>query len=180
MDYIAKDDDGKTHIGWSQEEAQSCGPACVYMIESNRRQSSLSGGERRIRQLLGRYFSGGALEQFDRMINDFNARGINMGALRDALKAEGYPCTMKNALPVPLQSAGLPMIGHIAWPNQGGHFIVVAGITKGGKAVCLDPWYGLQQIPVATLPAYPAQCAQSGQCTAGAGGTFSGWCITFD
>jgi hypothetical protein len=180
MDYVARDEDGTSHIGWSQDEANSCGPACVYMIESNRRQCSLVGGEKRIRQLIARYFSRDFVDKFDRMINDFNARGIDMGALRDALRAEGYACTMKQVLPAPLSGARFPMICHIAWPNQGGHFIVVAGVTKGGKAICLDPWYGLQQIPGVSFPAYPAQCSPTGQCNVGAGGTFSGWCITFD
>jgi hypothetical protein len=39
---------------------------------------------------------------------------------------------------------------------------VVAGVTRGGKAICLDPWSGLQQIPGRSIPANPAQCSPDG------------------
>jgi hypothetical protein len=37
---------------------------------------------------------------------------------------------------------------------NGGHFIVGAKTTVDGRLVCLDPWYGLVQPPLSTLPAY--------------------------
>ncbi len=178
MEYVGRDEDGRTHIGWAQEQDQSCGPACVYMVESIRGQACLVDGETRIRDLLGRYFSGGVFDFVDRLINDFHARGIDMKKLKEALDAEGFPCTMAAQTPDLSAGASYPVIAHIAWPNQGGHFIIIAGVTSGGKLVCLDPWYGFQQISKSVMPAYPAACSPRARCAVGAGGTFSGWYIT--
>lgn len=52
LDYLECEEDGAAYVGWSQEQAQSCGPACLYMLQSIIRKSCLVGGEARIRQLL--------------------------------------------------------------------------------------------------------------------------------
>lgn len=114
------------------------------------------------------------------MVNDFHARGIGMEKLRDALRSEGYPCKMNDSLPSSWAKASFPMVAHVAWPKGGGHFIVLNGRTKMGKVVCLDPWYGLQQIGSTALPAYNTVVSRHARGQTAAGGTLSGWTITFD
>ncbi len=180
MEYVGTDEDGRTHVGWSQEQNNSCGPACVYMVESNTRGQCLVGGERRIRDLLTNYFNDGLMDRVERWLYDFNERGIGMGKLQDVLRAVGYPCTMSSTLPTSWASVRFPMIAHVAWPSQGGHFIVMNGRTRMGKVVCLDPWYGLQQISTSVMPAYTTVVSRHARGQSAAGGTLSGWNIVLD
>jgi hypothetical protein len=74
-----------------------------------------------------------------------------------------------------------PAIVHIGWTGGGGHFVIVKGSVAGNLLV-LDPYYELQEVPLATFPAYnptPSAHRQAidGHQTPGAG-TFSRWIVT--
>ena len=55
---ISKDTDGTEHFLWIQEREQSCGPACVFMIERIKRLACTMGGEARIRDIASRFPKG--------------------------------------------------------------------------------------------------------------------------
>jgi hypothetical protein len=50
-----------------------------------------------------------------------------------------------------------PFIARVGWNDGSGHFVVCTKTTSKGHLVCLDPWYGLVQAPLANLPAYSVQ-----------------------
>lgn len=174
MDYQATDEDGITHIGWWQERNFSCGPACIYMVESALRAASLSGGERRIRTLMTDHFSDSLPELVLNTQDDFGTRGTSIGRLLRALRAEGWKCKPQTDLPFPWTQAVLPMIAHITWADGGGHFVAVMRTTTLNKAVVLDPWFGLQQVPVGSLPSYNARPSPHARGRSRQGGCFSG------
>jgi hypothetical protein len=48
-----------------------------------------------------------------------------------------------------------PAICTVIWNGGGGHAVVCLGQVPGGNTVLiLDPWFGRQEVPAATLPAY--------------------------
>ena len=74
-----------------------------------------------------------------------------------------------------------PAIAHVGWTGGGGHFVIVKG-TLGANLLVLDPYYGLQEVPLATFPAYnPSPSANrqaiDGNSAQGAG-SFSRWIVT--
>jgi hypothetical protein len=50
-----------------------------------------------------------------------------------------------------------PFIAGVGWNKGGGQFVVAVKTARAGSLVCLDPWYGLVQPPLSTLPAYTVQ-----------------------
>lgn len=174
MEYLANDEDGIGHIGWWQERDNSCGPACIYMIESMLRAASINGGERRIRALITDHFSESLPEQVLNTQDDFQTRGTHVGRILRALRAEGWKCKPQTEMPSPFAQATLPMVAHVLWPNQAGHFVVVARTTSRHNAVVLDPWFGLQHVPLALLPSYNARPSRHARGRSRQGGAFSG------
>lgn len=137
----AVDSDGDTQIVWLQELDDSCGPACVFMIESMKRRRSVVGGEERVRFLTSLYAdgyrgNGEGTHCFCALAAVLNGIGIKAQASANSMT------------PRP------PYIGRIEWSEGGGHFVVCAKIAKNGNLVCLDPWYGLTEQSVSKLPDY--------------------------
>ena len=174
MEYLATDEDGIHHVGWWQERNFSCGPACIYMVESMLRAASLSGGERRIRALLTEHFSESLPELVLNTQDDFNTRSTHIGRLLRALRAEGWKCKPQTDQPQAWDQAALPMVAHVSWANGSGHFVVVARTTSRRNAVVLDPWYGLQQVSLAQMPSYNARPSRHARGQSRQGGCFSG------
>lgn len=169
---IGNDSDGTSHIVWLQERSQSCGPACVYMIETMRAQMCLVGGEERVRQLMALLPNG---------YTEANGTAAYT-ALAAALQKANIQATASYTTGVAAHfaAARFPFIARVAWPSGGGHFIVCARRTRGGQIVCLDPWYGLNETAESGLPAYAAgNDVRRGVCLrTPVGGSFSGHFIT--
>ncbi|HZP07629.1 MAG TPA: papain-like cysteine protease family protein [Terracidiphilus sp.] len=48
-----------------------------------------------------------------------------------------------------------PAICNVTWNGGGGHAVVCLGqVPAGNTIVILDPWFGLQEVPIAGLPSY--------------------------
>lgn len=166
------DSDGGSQILWLQERTQSCGPACVFMIECMRAQASLAGGEERVRAIMSLlpqgYTENNGTAAYTALASALGQAGITAKASFTGNVASFFA------------SARYPFIARIGWPNGGGHFIVCAKKTRGGAIVCLDPWYGLNETPASALPAYSAghDSRQLICLLIPVGGTFSGHFIT--
>ncbi|RAR57605.1 papain like cysteine protease AvrRpt2 [Paraburkholderia unamae] len=162
------DDDGNSQYIWLQERADTCGPACIYMIERIVQQACPAGGEVRIRQIC-------------ELLPDGYQEGkgtASFGALASAMQRVGFGATatfIKNFKEFALL-ADFPFITRIGWPNNAGHFVVCAARTRGGSLVCLDPWYGLSEPKLNSLPSYQViNDVRAAVCLVHpAGGVFSG------
>jgi hypothetical protein len=145
----AVDEDGVAQICWLQERGDTCGPACVFMIERIVRQATPTGGEERVTYLTSLlpkgYQEGSGTQSYTALKQVLDQTGIGSAAVHVANFAafikEGY----------------FPFIARIAWTSGGGHFVVCVKTTKSGKLVCLDPWYGFAQPSLSSLPAYGVQ-----------------------
>lgn len=171
---IAIDREGEAQYIWLQERAQSCGPACVYMIERFVRKACTVGGESRIRAIASLLPNGYREDT-----------GTFGSALVIALASIGIAASAESSSDVSrfIGAARFPFIAHIRWPGGGGHFVVGGKKTRDGASlVCLDPWYGLSQTPVRSLPAYTVQENYREQVSMRTpqGGTFSGYFIRLD
>lgn len=103
-EYVAYDEDGNERIGWVQDQANSCGPACIYCVEMTLRLSCIAEGEQRIRELLTNYFSRAAAQRGPET-GRFRATPPHMKPLLESLRALGalvrrYPGRTALALPV--------------------------------------------------------------------------------
>jgi hypothetical protein len=162
------DDDGEEHSMWLQEEGDTCGPACVYMIERDRRQQSIIGGEQRVTFLTSLlpngYVEGKGTQAYTALKDVLGRIGIKAAAMKVA--------SMTNFV----GDGFFPFIARVGWTNGGGHFVVARKVTASGLLVCLDPWYGLVQPAVGSLPTYNVQRDYRGQRSLAqvAGGTLSG------
>lgn len=163
---VQNDSDGNQQFIWTQERSQSCGPACVYMLERIKTQTCPVGGEQRIRQIT-------AL-----LPNGYTDAGgtASYTALASALNQINIPSKsfFRSNFGDFLINAKFPFITRIAWPNNGGHFVVCVDVTNTGNLICLDPWYGLIEPPMGTLPAYVTSGSRSSSPVNTAGGIFSG------
>ncbi len=146
---IATDNDGVRQFVWMQERGDTCGPACVYMLERMRRNQSVAGGEQRVTFLTSLlpkgYREGVGTESYT--------------ALKRVLDQLGMPAmaTKVSNIPAFIKEGWFPFITRVAWSTGGAHFVVAAKVTKSGHLVCLDPWYGLVQPVLAGLPHYSVQ-----------------------
>lgn len=165
---ITVDTSGIPRFIWTQERDDTCGPACVYMIERETRLMCPAGGETRIRQiteLLPQGYTDGA------GVEDYSALAL-------ALTRIGIPAEARyiDDFALFVQRARFPFITRIQWADGGGHFVVCVGISAAGGLICLDPLFGLVESATAHLPAYtvhPTFQATRGQGSP-AGGVFSG------
>jgi len=169
---VEKDSDGVSEILWLQERSQSCGPACVFMIECMRAQACLVGGEERVRRIMSLLPQGYTENNGTAAYTALAAALVQAGVTAKAI--------FTGTVPSFFASAKYPFIARIGWPNGGGHFIVCAKKTRGGAIVCLDPWYGLNETAAKALPAYSAgnDVRQQMCLVTPVGGTFSGHFIT--
>ncbi len=144
---VAIDGDGEQQFIWLQERGDTCGPASVYMVERILGRACFSGGEERITFLTSLlpkgYHEGSGTQSFT--------------ALREVLNEIGIPSAGMVVANVQdfVREAFFPFIARVGWKNGGGHFVVAAKTTADGRLVCLDPWYGLAQPQIGSLPAYP-------------------------
>jgi hypothetical protein len=119
------------------------------MIERERRQASIVGGENRITFLTSLlpkgYVEGKGTQAYTALKQVLDRIGIPSGAMRvnnmSAFVANGF----------------FPFIARVGWTNGGGHFVVAVKVSQGGNLVCLDPWYGLVEPPLASMPSYTVQ-----------------------
>ncbi|HLA95306.1 MAG TPA: papain-like cysteine protease family protein [Pyrinomonadaceae bacterium] len=162
----ATDSTGKAHYLLHQEMDNSCGPACVAMVEETYKQACLIDPEGRARQIS----------------QDFPGRfqadtGTTAGNLAYVLNAIGVPCYASEFVPQARMfdyfwqyvSDRTPVIAKILWAGGGGrHFSVLKEINRTThKMIFLDPWYDVVEINRADLPRYSAG--------GGANGTLEGW-----
>jgi len=143
---VATDGDGNQQFIWMQQRGDTCGPACVYMVERILRQQSIVGGEVRVRQLTellpNGYQEGQGTQSYR--------------ALAQVLVAIGVPASASRTTNVAafVATAGFPFIARVGWLSGEGHFVVCAGFNGSNGIICLDPWYGLVEPSRASLPAY--------------------------
>ncbi|MEJ7806801.1 MAG: papain-like cysteine protease family protein [Telluria sp.] len=168
---IEIDSSGNEQYIWLQERTQSCGPACVYMVERIRQQACPAGGEERIREIC-RLLPQGYTEK---------AGTASYTALALALRRIGISGSATYIANFRQFSAdcSFPFITRIGWPNGGGHFVVCVGRSTLGQLICLDPWFGLSEPRMDQLPAYcVTRDARRAMCLAiPIGGIFSGHSI---
>lgn len=159
---ILQDSKGNGHYVIFQELGQSCGPACVAMVESHYKLQCMVNPEGRARQLSqnyeGRWTATG---------------GTGAGNLSYVLNAEGVPTYAATGVATnrlwdyfnTYVGDRTPLIAHISWTSSG-HFTVCRKIYPDGTIVFLDPWYGIVEVQYANIPAYSPT---------GATGALSGW-----
>jgi ABC-type bacteriocin/lantibiotic exporter with double-glycine peptidase domain len=173
--HIQKDSTGKDWIMWKQEQFNSCGPACIYMVSCLASRQTKIGGEKYIRDLISKY----GVTFWDLALP--SGSGSNILQLSKVLRDLGFRVDSNNLSPKDLKSLTLvaneqkPAILHVSWnpaPN-GGHFVLCVG-KKNSNIIILDPFYGLREVASLNFPKYiPAQqCSPSGETLTG---EFSGW-----
>jgi hypothetical protein len=183
--YVARDSSGVDRILWGQEWGSSCGPASCYMVCCSVTQSSLGGGEAFIRQLAMRY--GASI--FDLM----SGAGTYAGQLKQILenqdmRVDSNQYAVAEFVSKIVASSELkPIIFHVAWYTRdnhqqwvgnGGHWVACVGAVNAA-AIILDPWYGLMEVPLVSLPDYNPETPNQSRnpATAGSWGLLSGWLI---
>ncbi|MGQ0484934.1 MAG: cysteine peptidase family C39 domain-containing protein [Hyphomicrobiales bacterium] len=165
---IVSDGDGEEQFIWMQERGDTCGPACVYMIERMKRLACVVGGEQRITFLTSLlpkgYSEGRGTQSYTALKTVLDRIGIGSAVMRVS--------NMRDFI----AGGFFPFIARVGWNNGGGHFVVAVKTARASSLVCLDPWYGLVQAPLAALPAYSVQEDYRRQMSLlnVAGGTLSG------
>lgn len=148
--FVTMDTDGEQQIIWRQDINDSCGPACIYMMENLKNRGCTVGGEERVRQISGLLPNG-----------YHDGHGTFASSIQVVMNFVGirskYSTQFSGAsFGVFVSEDHFPFIAHIRWGGGGGHFIVCAKLAKNGTVVCLDPWSGLTQVPSSALPSYNA------------------------
>jgi len=145
------DSKGKSQYILTQEYATSCGPASVAMTEDSYKQMCMIDPEGRARQLSqkypGKWTIGGGTADMENLtdvlnaeeVKSYRAYNVGAGAIYKYLAYYAKELT--------------PVIVRIQW-TKGGHFVVCKQVYPDGTAIFLDPWYGLVEVPAASLPAY--------------------------
>ena len=138
---VSKDTDGTEHFHWIQEREQSCGPACVFMIERIKRLACTVGGEARIRDIASRFPKG----------YDEN-NGTHFEALKKALDQIGLSATAGrvNNMKTFAEAGNFPFIARVGWTQGGGHFVVGQAVAGHGALEKLDG-HGLHRALVVPL-----------------------------
>ena len=136
---VNTDSDGQQHVIWLQQKEDTCGPACIYMVECNRRMQSVIGGEVRIKEITKRmpdgYTEGSGTGAISALAKTLNSIGISATSTH-------VPDTSAH-----LDNVKLPVIVHIRWPNGKGHYAVAVRRTSSNDRIFLDPYYALVQSP---------------------------------
>jgi len=143
------DTDGQEHFIWLQEADDTCGPACIYMIERMRRLACVVGGEQRITFLTSLlpngYSEGRGTQSYSALKKVLDRIGIGSAAM------------VVSNMATFVGQAFFPFIARVGWSGGGGHFVVAVKTSGSGNLVCLDPWYGLVERPLNALPSYSVQ-----------------------
>ena len=170
MYVTARCSQGQTHILAKQEKSHSCGMACVGMVIGRMRGQLLD--EKSLRQYSGVFEQG---KYNPRPTTGYTAGwGTEMENLAIMLRKVCIPAKVNQVHDVssPFKSAHVthPVLAHVVWDGGGGHFVVVDGVSRGGRVVVCDPIprYGLREVE--HLPAYNPDGKSQGR--------FSGYIIT--
>jgi Papain-like cysteine protease AvrRpt2 len=151
---LATDSDGEQHFIWTQEHNDTCGPACVYMIERMLRCNALL-----------------AAKSASRSSHRCSRRGITTARAPNRTRrsnkswfVSALPSAARHVTNVGqfVSEGFFPFIARVGWKSGGGHFVVGAKTTNSGRLVCMDPWYGLVEPVISTLPLYPHSGSLSG------------------
>ena len=133
------DSDGVQHVIWLQDKSDTCGPACIYMIECNRRLQSVIGGEERVKKITAMmpngYVEGAGTQAIAALAQTLDTIGISAHA------------KFENNMANYLDSARFPVIVNISWAGGGGHYAVAVKTTRSNDVVFLDPYYALVEKP---------------------------------
>ncbi|MGD9629375.1 MAG: cysteine peptidase family C39 domain-containing protein [Pyrinomonadaceae bacterium] len=159
------DSRGRSHYLLHQEMDNSCGPACVAMVEETYKQACMIDPEGRARQISQRYPGRFQAES-----------GTTAGNLAYVLNAIGVPCYASECVPQNrlfdyfwhYVSSRTPIIAKIKWSGSGRHFTVLKEVdTASHRLLFYDPWYDVVEVNRSDLPNYNAG--------GGAVGVLEGW-----
>ena len=181
------DSSGGRHQFLMQRMGMACGPTCVATVVRAVKNSQLSeaGARSRVFAEESDKHGFGVTAQLDAAQKD----GTYMTSLTGALSSLGVQSAYTNKPGNDVQLLRIlerarpdkPAIAQVSWTGGGSHFIVVKE-KIGGNLVVLDPYFGLQEVPVANFPNYAPQ--PSGTCRAmnsnaqSNNGTFLRWVVT--
>jgi hypothetical protein len=153
------------------------------MVVCYAKQASLSGGEDFMRRLAIRHGASitdmmvGAGIYVEQLAQILVGNGLKVDANRYA-QAE----FIAKAL---VASESKPVIFHVGWfkkdlgnnwRGNGGHWVVCIGAVNG-NAVFLDPWYGLIEAPILSLPQYNPVGSTPDMSTTRSVGILTGWLV---
>ena len=165
---IERDSHGRTYQIWQQNQANSCGVACVWMARGIARQMSFAEDEWDLAQRMYRSAVNNALApmgvstagpmtlnpaSFPNSQQSMASTIANFGffarQLATAIRAEGLRAehvglnATRTARTIVANKIALnkPAIALVYWNNGGGHFVVVGRCTNSAVSY-LDPWVG--------------------------------------
>jgi len=161
--------DGKWHYIDRQNLGHSCGPACVRMVvkmvTDKLMGEAYMAGLITVAELGSTPSDTNPLAGTTAAAHDFDTAGSAAPELVKALKdckvskaREANPATAAWGPVFSACSLKAPAIIRTVWQGGGGaaHFVVIAGPLAGqaGKILVLDPYYGVQQLDLATPTVY--------------------------
>lgn len=167
-DIVIKDSKGRPQQICLQAFGMSCGPASVAMTE-------------RIYKHLAQSDEGRALRLSQKYPGNWTIDGgSNVTNLSSILNAEGvqaYSATYVGSGSVYsylkyYASFNTPVIVHVQWSDNAGHFVVCAIHDDDDTFVFFDPWYTIVEMAGSDLPNYVVSGI-----TGSATGTLSGWLV---
>lgn len=165
---IERDSHGRTYQIWQQNQANSCGVACVWMARGIARKMSFAEDEWDLAQRMYRSAVNNALApmgvstagpmtlnpaSFPNSQQSMASTIANFGffarQLATAIRAEGLRAehvglnATRTARTIVANKIALnkPAIALVYWNNGGGHFVVVGRCTNSAVSY-LDPWVG--------------------------------------
>jgi len=167
-----KNEDGHWFEIPVQTKENSCGPCSIRLVIKLVRNEDVA--EDYLRELVeiaeegGAY--GGSLGQGGVLqgggVHDWSPTGGGTWLVPEALKAAKIPCShTTNPKDLLRTSEKKPAIAVVAWTGGGLHYIVVAGPnSNGARMTILDPFYGVQSVPVTSgnLGKYEPRDPQTG------------------
>ncbi|MHC4892080.1 MAG: cysteine peptidase family C39 domain-containing protein [Planctomycetota bacterium] len=154
-----KDSKNRWYELFTQQENDSCGPACVAMAYHYVTDKTI--GEDWMRDISQKYpdawdpGQGTGMDNLVGVLRDQKvscSEVLNPGADNLATFLRFHVAANKRT----------PAIVHIRWRQGGGHFAVVPRVDDDGRVIFLDPWYGLLEIDAHNLPQYFGSGSLSG------------------
>ena len=155
-----KDGDGHWYEIPVQTEENSCGPCSIRMVVKQVKNEEV--GEDLLRELVemaeeggaysGSLGTGGVLQTGG--AHNWSVTGGGTWLVPAALNAVKIPNSLTQADPIAIllsTTPKKPAIGVVKWDTGGGlHYVVAVGKNTSGNALTiLDPFYGVQSVPVA-------------------------------
>lgn len=148
----ASDSDGTVFEVCKQSQSNTCGPASIFMYECLVRQASMKGGEDRIIRI-SNYFDGNAAS--DAAGTDSENALSTLRHIGARVREIDEPGEDFLGLPkftrikpgrIAYDRPALVLVGwydkYIHLKRSGGHYVVAARFTNGGKVAFLDPFIG--------------------------------------